>query len=199
MASRFGHSTLHQRDSRSALFEGYSGTDSTRRQASASGSPSPALGGYGYNGGGSSSSQHLGVENRGFRPATPNSRGQYSDAVLSELESQNDQQVEGILGKVKVLKEVGFYQFPVYLALPYPTLHYVRSDGFRMTVAIGDEIRDSTALAEKMNDTFDSTRLRLRGTMNRMLLMAERTGVGWKVWLAFFAAVIFIFCYVWLF
>ncbi|KAI1311690.1 hypothetical protein F5Y03DRAFT_391240 [Xylaria venustula] len=172
MASRFGHSTLHQRDSRSALFEGYNGGgggDSTRRQVSAS--PSPALGGYGYNGG--SSSQHLGVENRGYRPATPNSRGQYSDAVLSELESQNDQQVEGILGKVKVLKE--------------------------MTVAIGDEIRDSTALAEKMNDTFDSTRLRLRGTMNRMLLMAERTGVGWKVWLGFFAAVIFIFCYVWLF
>lgn len=68
-----------------------------------------------------------------------------------------------------------------------------------MTVAIGDEIRDSTALAEKMNDTFDSTRVRLRGTMNRMLLMAERTGVGWKAWLAFFGAVIFIFCYVWLF
>lgn len=35
-------------------------------------------------------------------------RGQYSDAVLNELESQNDQQVEGILGKVKVLKDVSF-------------------------------------------------------------------------------------------
>ncbi|KAI1435637.1 hypothetical protein GGR50DRAFT_694020 [Xylaria sp. CBS 124048] len=167
MASRFG---LHQRDSRSALFEGYSGADSTRRQAGAS--PSPALGSYGYNGG-RSTPQHLGVDNTTYRTATPNSRGQYSDAVLNELESQNDQQVEGILGKVKILKE--------------------------MTVAIGDEIRDSTALAEKMNDSFDSTRLRLRGTMNRMLLMAERTGVSWKVWLLFFAAVIFIFCYVWLF
>ncbi|KAG4218646.1 hypothetical protein PC116_g32874 [Phytophthora cactorum] len=68
-----------------------------------------------------------------------------------------------------------------------------------MTTAIGDEIRESSALAEKMNDTFDSTRLRLRGTMNRMLVMAERTGVGWKVWLAFFVAVILIFVYVWLF
>ena len=68
-----------------------------------------------------------------------------------------------------------------------------------MTTAIGDEIRESSALAEKRNDTFDSTRLRLRGTMNRMLVMAERTGVGWKVWLGFFAAVIFIFIYVWLF
>ncbi|KAI1376120.1 hypothetical protein F4677DRAFT_96639 [Hypoxylon crocopeplum] len=177
MASRFGHSTLHQRDSRSALFEGYSG--SGRNSADPARRPSPALGGYGYgypgNGNGTASGNtHLGVENRGaYRPATPNSRGQYSDAVLNELESQNDQQVEGILGKVKTLKD--------------------------MTMAIGDEIRESSALTEKMTDTFDSTRLRLRGTMNRMLLMAERTGVGWRVWLGFFAAVIFIFCYVWLF
>lgn len=69
----------------------------------------------------------------------------------------------------------------------------------QITTAIGDEIRDSTALAEKMNNSFDTTRVRLRGTMNRMMRMAERTGVGWKVWLAFFAAVIFLFWYIWLF
>lgn len=67
-----------------------------------------------------------------------------------------------------------------------------------MTIAIGDEIRESSALAEKMNDSFDGTRLRLKGTMNRMLVMAERTGVGWKVWLAFFAAVGFLFFWVWI-
>ncbi len=72
-------------------------------------------------------------------------------------------------------------------------------DQNQMTVAIGDEIRDSSALAEKMNDTFDSTRLKLRGTMNRMLIMAQRSGIPWKVWLGFFAAVIIIFTYVWLF
>jgi len=33
-------------------------------------------------------------------------RGQYSGAVLDELESQNDAQVEGIMGKVKILKNV---------------------------------------------------------------------------------------------
>ncbi|KAF2462319.1 hypothetical protein BDY21DRAFT_389965, partial [Lineolata rhizophorae] len=109
----------------------------------------------------------------GFRPATPNARGQYSDAVLSELESQNEEHLGGMIAKVKALKGV--------------------------SLAIGNEIRDSTALAEKMNDSFDSTRVRLRGTMNRMLRMAERTGVGWKAWLAFFAAVVLLFWYVWLF
>jgi len=68
-----------------------------------------------------------------------------------------------------------------------------------MTIAIGDEIRDSSAMAEKMNDSFDATRTRLRGTMNRMLLMAERTGVGWKVWLGFFVAVGMLFFYIWVF
>jgi blocked-early-in-transport protein 1 len=68
-----------------------------------------------------------------------------------------------------------------------------------MTIAIGDEIRESSAMAEKMNESFDNTRLRLRGTMNRMLIMAEKTGIPWKVWLLFFAAVGFLFFYVWVF
>ena len=82
--------------------------------------------------------------------------------------------------------------------LPYsdPSLLTVSS---QLTVAIGDEIRDSSKLADKMNDSFDNTRVRLRGTMNRMLRMAEKTGVGWRVWLGFFAAVCVLFWYVWLF
>ncbi|KAM3505969.1 hypothetical protein MY11210_007744 [Beauveria gryllotalpidicola] len=174
---------LHQRDSRSALFEGYSGGGDSNRRG---GSPA---GGYGYHSSSNAGSPSPynnysaygnpnigpggGGPPGGYRSATPNQKGQYSDAVLNELESQNDAQVAGILGKVRTLKD--------------------------MTVAIGDEIRDSSALAEKMNDTFDQTRLRLRGTMNRMLLMAQRSGIPWKVWLLFFLAVILIFTYVWLF
>ncbi|KAG5935862.1 hypothetical protein E4U60_002903 [Claviceps pazoutovae] len=169
MSQRFGASSLHQRDSRSALFEGYTPSHSPR-------GPSPgnnSQGGVGGNYGGGYGYGGHGIERNAYRSATPNRKGQYSDAVLNELESQNDEQVAGILGKVRTLKS--------------------------MTVAIGDEIRESSALAEKMNDSFYSTRLRLRGTMNRMLLMAERTGVGWKVWLLFFAAVGMLFFYVWLF
>ena len=68
-----------------------------------------------------------------------------------------------------------------------------------MTNLIGDEIRDSTKLADTMNDSFELSRTKLKGTMNRMLRMAEKTGVGWRVWLGFFAAVGLLFWYVWLF
>ncbi|EGR47945.1 uncharacterized protein TRIREDRAFT_78740 [Trichoderma reesei QM6a] len=185
MSQRFGTSSLHQRDSRSVLFAGYTG-DQSQRGGGGRPSPSPSPnagvgGGYGYSGYGGYSPSMMGSNgygdagspSHGYRSATPNRKGQYSDAVLNELESQNDEQVSGILGKVKVLKD--------------------------MTVAIGDEIRESSALAEKMNDTFDSTRVRLRGTMNRMLIMAQRSGISWKWWLLFFLAVAALFIYVWLF
>lgn len=102
-------------------------------------------------------------------------RGRHSTALLDHLESQNDSsaQTTMLTSKVRQLKE--------------------------LTVAIGDEIRDSSAFADKMNDQFENTRVRLRGTMNRMLRMAERTGVSWKVWLGFFLFVWCLFAYVWLF
>ncbi|EEQ90584.1 hypothetical protein RJZ56_004914 [Blastomyces dermatitidis] len=173
MASRFTHSTLHQRDPRasSSLFDSYGG-GSSERMRQGSRSPGGKIGGYGFSG---SSNGHLdrGGSAGSFRAATPNSRGQYSDAVLDSLESQNETELQGMSAKVKMLKDI--------------------------TIAIGDEIRESSALADKMNDTFDSTRVRLRGTMNRMLVMADKTGVGWRVWLGFFCAVFLLFIYVWLF
>ncbi|KAF5134915.1 Protein transport protein BET1 [Metarhizium anisopliae] len=171
---RFGASSLHQRDSRSALFEGYTGGDHTPRGHS----PNPYNPGYAaaYPNGGHSERHGL-----GYRAATPNRKGQYSDAVLDELESQNEDQVAGILGKVRTLK------------------HCADGGDAQMTVAIGDEIRESSALADKMNNAFDDARMRVRGTMNRMKIMAERTGVGWRLWLLFFAAVGMLFFYVWLF
>ena len=42
----------------------------------------------------------------GFRSATPDKKGRYSDAVYNELESQNDEQVGQMTEKVKMLKSV---------------------------------------------------------------------------------------------
>ncbi|KAK2592756.1 protein transport protein bet1 [Conoideocrella luteorostrata] len=186
MSQRFGASSLHQRDSRSALFEGYAPDHNAPKRGS-----SPGYGGYAPNGG-------HGVERHAYRSATPNRRGQYSDAVLNELESQNDSQVAGIMGKVRTLKEVSSIAAENYHQATDGEAEVAR-EAQGMTVAIGDEIRESSALAEKMNDAFDSTQLRLKGTMNRMLRMAQRSGVSWKIWLLFFAAVGMLFYYVWLF
>ncbi|OAX80766.1 hypothetical protein ACJ72_04897 [Emergomyces africanus] len=174
MSSRFSNSSFHQRDPRasSSLFDSYAGGNNERNRQ-ASGSPGSKVGGYGFSGSPNNGNLDRGISAGSYRAATPNSRGQYSDAVLDSLESQNDTELEGMSARVKMLKDI--------------------------TIAIGDEIRESSALAEKMNDTFDSTRVRLRGTMNRMLVMAEKTGVGWRVWLGFFCAVFLLFTYVWLF
>lgn len=108
---RFGPSYLHQRDPRSALFAGYTGDQNRRSPSANSGASGYGYGGYpGTPNSNNNSSGSLGVDagssRGGFRPATPNRKGQYSDAVLNELESQNDEQVAGILGKVRVLKDV---------------------------------------------------------------------------------------------
>ncbi|CEN61472.1 Putative SNARE protein [Aspergillus calidoustus] len=167
MASR-----LHRRDPRasSSLFDSYGGDSRP-----ASRSPGN-VGGYwygGYPGAGAGTDRPMNGNGSGggYRSATPNAKGHYSDAVLSHLESQNDEEVEGITAKVKMLKDI--------------------------TLAIGDEIRDTTHISE-LNDSFENTRTRIRGNMSRMLRMAERTGVGWKVWIGFFAAVFLLFFYVWI-
>jgi len=76
---RFGASNLHQRDSRSALFEGYTGAGAQQRTVSAS--PS-RLGGYGYPGTNESSGS-LGIPQSGYRPATPNKKYVRSNAVAA--------------------------------------------------------------------------------------------------------------------
>jgi len=59
-------------------------------------------------------------------------------------------------------------------------------------------VRSSTTLMEAMNERFEGTREKLQGTMKNMLRMARRTGVGWKAWIAFFAAVVVLFWWVWI-
>jgi blocked-early-in-transport protein 1 len=87
--------------------------------SSSNGSLYPANSGYGVGsgggGGGASNGGAKGGYESPYRSATPNSRGQYSSAVLDELESQNDNEHVGVLtGKVKQLKEVCLFptRFP---------------------------------------------------------------------------------------
>ena len=70
LSSRFGTSTLHQRDARSALFESYTG-DRNRNHSTSPAAVPGGVSGYGYQGGVGTGQQGGGG---GFRAATPNSR-----------------------------------------------------------------------------------------------------------------------------
>jgi hypothetical protein len=73
---RFGPSSLHQRDPRSALFEGYDSGAGGRPRNGSSSPSRPGYGGpYGYPAAGNGSvGLGLGSERPAYRPATPNSR-----------------------------------------------------------------------------------------------------------------------------
>jgi blocked-early-in-transport protein 1 len=90
-SSRYS-SQAHQRDNRTQLF---ANVNTYNPSQLINGPPS-----------GSSSRASTPYTSSPYRQATPNSRGQYSDQVLSQLESQNDDQIEGLSAKVKILKDV---------------------------------------------------------------------------------------------
>ncbi|KAF3002983.1 protein transport protein bet1 [Curvularia kusanoi] len=150
MSSRFGRDTA-----RDDLFSSYNRSASpskSKNKARASPYNSSIGGGYGLPPSDTGSSQPgfsaypgAGSNNGGLYggATTPGGRGGYGSATLDELESQNEEQTGVLIGKVKMLKD--------------------------LTHLIGDEIRDSTSLAEKMNDQFENSRNQIRGTMNRIL------------------------------
>ncbi|WWC87880.1 uncharacterized protein L201_002778 [Kwoniella dendrophila CBS 6074] len=88
-----------------------------------------------------------------------------------EVEGQNDERLEGLLGKVKILKDI--------------------------TVGIGNEVRDSNVLLGDMNDKFSSTSSFLGGTFKRMNKMAKRQGGNWCWFMGFLLIVLWIFVVVW--
>lgn len=94
-----------------------------------------------------------------------------NDSVLDSLESQNDKQIEGLSAKVKMLKD--------------------------LTVKIGDEVRDSNKLITDLENSFEGARTKLKVTFNRMVIMADRAGITWRMWLGFFAFIFLVFFYVW--
>ncbi|XAO22955.1 hypothetical protein I312_101730 [Cryptococcus bacillisporus CA1280] len=83
----------------------------------------------------------------------------------------NDERLEGLLGKVKILKDI--------------------------TTGIGNEVRDSNIQLGNMNDTFSSTSSFLSGTFKRMNKMAKRQGGNWCWLMMFLLFVLWIFVVLW--
>ncbi|WVQ93397.1 hypothetical protein IAU59_000467 [Kwoniella sp. CBS 9459] len=116
-------------------------------------SESPFGGGMSSNGGGSGMGMGMGSRD------------------TSVVEGQNDERLEGLLGKVKILKDI--------------------------TVGIGNEVRDSNIQLGNMNDTFSSTSNFLGGTFRRMNKMASKQGGNWCWFMGFLLLVLWIFVVVW--
>jgi len=90
-----------------------------------------------------------------------------------DLEGQNDEALEGLSAKVKLLKDI--------------------------TIGIGNEVRESTIQLSQMNDAFAETGGILSGTFRRMNNMATRQGCRWLWYIVFFVIVFWFFMVVWWF
>lgn len=96
----------------------------------------------------------------------------YSESQLSSLESQNEEEVNTMFHKIKSLKS--------------------------LSEKMGIEINSSNKLLDDVNDNFGHLQVRLKNTFNKMIVMANRSGISWKVWLGVFGFVILMFFYVWI-
>lgn len=92
---------------------------------------------------------------------------------VDDLEGQNDEALEGLSAKVKLLKDI--------------------------TIGIGNEVRESTVQLSQMNDAFAETSGILSGTFRRMNNMAARQGCRWLWYIVFLAIVFWFFLVVWWF
>ncbi|OCH96574.1 hypothetical protein OBBRIDRAFT_787134 [Obba rivulosa] len=90
-----------------------------------------------------------------------------------DLEGQNDEALEGLTAKVKLLKDI--------------------------TIGIGNEVRESTIQLSQMNDAFSETSGILKGTFRRMNNMAARQGCRWLWYIVFLMVVFWFFIIVWWF
>ncbi|KAI9512353.1 protein transport protein BET1 [Russula earlei] len=129
----------------------------------------------------------LGLDAGSYVPTPPHSgrsspfpayHGASSDAAASagarfadDLEGQNDEAIEGLSAKVKMLKEI--------------------------TIGIGNEVRESTIQLSQMNDAFAETSGILAGTFRRMNNMAERQGCRWLWYIVFLILAFWFFIVVW--
>lgn len=99
-------------------------------------------------------------------------QGSYASRTAEQLESQNDEAIEGLSAKVKMLKEI--------------------------SIGIGTEVRDSSKLLSSMNDSFAEAGGLLAGTFRRMNVMARSQGGRWWYWMIFLIIVFWVFVITWL-
>lgn len=66
-----------------------------------------------------------------------------------------------------------------------------------LSIKMGEEIRGSNKVLDSVGNQFGELQVTLKNTWNRMMVMAQRSGIPYKVWLAFFGVLVLMFWFVW--
>lgn len=105
-------------------------------------------------------------------PYDPTPAAKHNEAYLLSLESQNNDEMESMNQKVAMLKNLG--------------------------VRMGTEINKSIKLNDDITNLFEKGKVTLKNTYNKMVVMSQRAGITWKMWLTVFAVVGLWFFWVWI-
>lgn len=97
----------------------------------------------------------------------------HNEAYLLSLESQNNEELDGMTFKVAALKNMG--------------------------LQMGEEINKSVRLNEDLTDKFERGKVSLKQTYNKMIDMSWAASLTWKMWLIFFLLFFSLCFYLWLF
>ncbi|CAK9439505.1 uncharacterized protein LODBEIA_P36050 [Lodderomyces beijingensis] len=97
----------------------------------------------------------------------------HNESLLNSLETQNDQEMDSMGAKISLLKNLG--------------------------EKMGVEINKSISLNDDITNNFERGKVTLKNTYNKMVVMSQRAGISWKMWLLVFGIVVLYFFYVWIF
>lgn len=103
----------------------------------------------------------------------PVASAKYNESYLLSLESQNNDEVDTMSQKVNLLKNLG--------------------------VRMGTEINKSVKLNDEITNTMEKGKITLKNTWNKMIVMSQRAGISWRMWLLVFGVITIWFFWVWLF
>lgn len=104
-------------------------------------------------------------------PYTKDTKFDYNENTLSQLESQSDEQMGEMGKKIQALKS--------------------------LSLRMGDEIRNGNSLND-LSSTFENTKVKLKDTFENMMDMAKRSRISIKTWLLIFSFVGVLFFWVWI-
>lgn len=105
-------------------------------------------------------------------PYVKNTKFDYDENTLLQLESQSDEQMGQMGKRIQALKS--------------------------LSLRMGDEIKNGNHSLNDLGSTFENTKVKLKDTFGNMMDMAKRSRISIKTWLLIFSLVGVMFFWVWI-